>query len=84
MKYRGLVHCDETSFASLSTREPDLLTNRCIDFDEELKRHRHLIEARDLNDAVQLIARAPIAQVGRVEIRPIQEHKRKPVSADPA
>lgn len=32
-----------------------------------------LIEARDLNEAVQLASRAPVLRLGCIEIRPIQE-----------
>ena len=34
----------------------------------------YLLEARDLNDAIQLAARIPSARLGCVEVRPIQEH----------
>jgi len=33
----------------------------------------YLIEARDLNDAIQVAARIPSAQWGAIEVRPIQE-----------
>src|SRR5436853_7926337 len=33
----------------------------------------YLIEARDLNDAIQIASRIPPAQVGSVEVRPIRE-----------
>ncbi len=33
----------------------------------------YLIEARDLNDAIQVAARIPSARLGSVEVRPIQE-----------
>ncbi len=32
----------------------------------------YLIEARDLNDAIQVAARIPSAKVGSIEVRPIQ------------
>ena len=35
----------------------------------------YLIEARDLNDAIQVAARIPSARVGSVEVRPIREFK---------
>lgn len=41
----------------------------------------YLIEARDLNEAIQLAAKIPPAQVGCIEvrpIRPIREHPRIP------
>jgi len=33
----------------------------------------YLIEARDLNDAIQIAARIPSARIGCIEVRPIQE-----------
>ena len=35
-----------------------------------------LIEARDLNDALQVAARIPMARRGSIEVRPIKEIKR--------
>jgi hypothetical protein len=32
-----------------------------------------LIEAKDLNEAIQVASKIPVAQVGRIEVRPIQE-----------
>ena len=34
----------------------------------------YLIEAKDLNEAIQIAARIPSAKMGSVEVRPIQEH----------
>jgi hypothetical protein len=34
----------------------------------------YLIEARDLNDALQVAAKIPSARTGSVEVRPIQEY----------
>ena len=34
----------------------------------------YLIEAKDLNDAIQIAARIPSAKLGSIEVRPIQEH----------
>jgi len=34
----------------------------------------YLINARDLNDAIQVAARIPSVRVGSIEVRPIQEH----------
>jgi hypothetical protein len=34
----------------------------------------YLVEARDLNDAIQIAARIPSARLGSIEVRPIQEH----------
>jgi hypothetical protein len=33
----------------------------------------YLIDARDLNDAIQVASKIPSARVGSVEVRPIQE-----------
>ncbi len=35
----------------------------------------YLIEARDLNEAIQVAARIPAARVGCVEVRPVRELK---------
>jgi hypothetical protein len=34
----------------------------------------YLIEARDLNEAIQVAARIPSARIGSIEVRPVQEH----------
>ena len=34
----------------------------------------YLIEAKDLNDAIQVASRIPSAKMGSIEVRPIQEH----------
>ena len=34
----------------------------------------YLIEAKDLNEAIQIAARIPSAKLGCIEVRPIQEH----------
>jgi hypothetical protein len=38
----------------------------------------YLIEARDLNEAIQLAARIPPAQVGSVEVRPVRPIRSAP------
>ncbi len=35
-----------------------------------------LIEARDLNDAIQVAAKIPLARRGRIEVRPVKELRR--------
>jgi hypothetical protein len=40
-----------------------------------------LIEARDLNEAIQLAANSPMARAGSVEVRPIMELQRAPAAA---
>ena len=34
----------------------------------------YLIEAKDLNEAIQIASRIPSAKLGSIEVRPIQEH----------
>ena len=34
----------------------------------------YLIEAADLNEAIQIAARIPSARLGSIEVRPVQEH----------
>jgi hypothetical protein len=34
----------------------------------------YLIEAKDLNEAIQVAARIPSAKLGSIEVRPVQEH----------
>jgi hypothetical protein len=34
----------------------------------------YLIEARDLNEAIQVASRIPSARLGSIEVRPIREH----------
>ena len=33
----------------------------------------HLIEARDLNDAIRIAAKMPRARLGRIDVRPLEE-----------
>jgi len=42
----------------------------------------YLIEARDLNEAIQLAAKIPPAQVGCVEVRPIRPIREQPRSGE--
>jgi hypothetical protein len=35
----------------------------------------YLIEAKDLNEAIQVASRIPSAKIGSIEVRPIQEHE---------
>ena len=34
----------------------------------------YLVEARDLNEAIQIAARIPSSKIGTIEVRPVQEH----------
>ena len=38
-----------------------------------------VIEARDLNEAIRLAARIPMARYGTIEVRPVRELQRMPV-----
>jgi hypothetical protein len=35
----------------------------------------YLIEAKDLNEAIQVASRIPSAKIGSIEVRPVQEHE---------
>ena len=35
----------------------------------------YLIEAKDLNEAIQVASRIPSVKIGSIEVRPIQEHQ---------
>ena len=41
----------------------------------------YLIEARDLNDALQVAAKIPSARTGSVEVRPVVDFSQQPVAA---
>ena len=45
----------------------------CAETKEQLGGY-YLIEAKDLNDALQVAAKIPSAKLGTVEVRPIQEY----------
>jgi len=38
----------------------------------------YLIEARDLNEAIQIASRIPPAQIGSIEVRPVRPIREKP------
>lgn len=35
----------------------------------------YLVEAKDLNEAIQIASRIPSAKTGSIEVRPVQEHE---------
>jgi len=41
----------------------------------------YLVEARDLNEAIQLASKIPPARVGSIEVRPVRPIREKPRSA---
>jgi hypothetical protein len=114
MKYVCLGYFDEARWDSLQESERAAIMDRCLDFDDELRRHGHFVggeilqgprnsatvrfrngtvtvtdgpfaetkeqiggilflEARDLNEAIQLISRHPGVRVGPFEIRPVDD-----------
>lgn len=42
----------------------------------------YMLEARDLNEAIQLAARIPPARYGSIEVRPVRELVREPADSD--
>ena len=44
----------------------------CMESKEQLGEF-YLIEARDLNDAIRVASRIPLASIGRIEVRPLRE-----------
>jgi hypothetical protein len=114
MKYVCLGYIDEALWNALSERERNAILDRCLAYDEELRRRGHhaggealqsyrnaatlrfrdgavtvtdgpfseakeqlggilFLEARDLNEAIQLISRHPGVRVGPFEIRPVAD-----------
>jgi len=59
----------------LADGKPQVLDGPFADSKEQLGGY-YLIEARDLNDAIQVAARIPSARLGSIEVRPIQEFER--------
>jgi hypothetical protein len=114
MKYVCLGYFDEARWESLPESERNAIVDRCLAYDEELRRGGHfaggellqdprnaatlryrdgaitvtdgpfaetkeqiggilLLEARDLNEAIQLVSRHPGVRVGPFEIRPVED-----------
>ena len=117
MKYLCLVHLEEARMAAVTGRELAELDNESLDFDDEMRRRGHfieaqalqptrtatilrvrngqvsttdgpfietkeqvggfvLIEAADLNEALQVAAQIPVARYGAIEVRPVMELER--------
>jgi hypothetical protein len=118
MKYVCLVYLDEKKLEALSEEEFDILVSDSLDYDDELRRSGHfieaqalqsvqtattvrrrngklsttdgpfaetkeqlggfiLIEATDLNSALQVASKVPVGRLGSIEVRPIQALERK-------
>jgi hypothetical protein len=83
MKYVCLIYNKETTSGEAAARGRDALTIRVRNGrlsatdgpagpDERLS-GVILIRARDLNDAIRVASRMPEAQLGSIEIRPVEE-----------
>ena len=116
-KYLCLIYFDEEDLSALSEAEYAAITDRCLDYEDELRESRQLmaaealepvqtattvrvrndrtsisdgpfmetkeqlggfsmIEARDLNEALQVASNLPQARFGSIEVRPIRELRR--------
>jgi hypothetical protein len=60
MKYLCLIYTDSGAVKSLSQNELD--GDNCF-----------VIDARDLNEAIQVASQMPMARTGCVEVRPVRE-----------
>jgi hypothetical protein len=77
MKYVCLVYLVEKDMDALSTREADACTEESLSHGtKEQPGGFILIEARDLNDAIQVPAKIPMGRRGTIEVGPIKELKR--------
>ena len=74
MKYLCLIYDDEKRMATMSKDEGDAFMGEYFAFTEGIKKSGYyLIEARDLNDALQVAAKIPSIRTGSIEVRPIEE-----------
>jgi hypothetical protein len=114
MKYLCLIYLDEKALDAVPERESQALTDRSLDYDDQLRQNGHLvaahalepvrtattlrlrdgkisvtdgpfaetkeqlggfvlIDARDLNEAIQIASKIPPGCMGAVEVRPIRE-----------
>ena len=79
MKYLCLVYGEEQALQPVSTATTVRVRNGKVSVTDgpyaetkECLAGFYMIEARDLNEAIQIAARIPPAQVGSVEVRPIR------------
>ena len=63
MKYLCLVAIDEKKLEAMSKSESEQIGGFI------------LMEAKDLNEAIQLASKIPVARMGTIEVRPIKELK---------
>ena len=64
-----------TSAATLRKDDPPLVLDGPFAETKEQLAGFYLIEARDLNEAIQVAAKIPPARVGSIEVRPVRELK---------
>lgn len=69
MKYLCLIYIEETKLDAMPKSEMDTL----MDETKEVLGGFYVIEARDLNEAIQLASKSPSLRIGSVEVRPIDE-----------
>jgi hypothetical protein len=63
MKYLCLIYTDSGAVKSLSQNELD-------------GGNSFVIDARDLNEAIQVASQMPMARTGCVEVRPVREQQK--------
>ena len=73
MKYLCLVYGEENAILSMNDRNGKVsVTDGPFAETKEHLAGFYLIEARDLNEAIQVAAKIPPASVGSIEVRPIR------------
>jgi hypothetical protein len=72
MKYLCLIYDEEKKLQGMSKDESDAFIGEYFAFTEDIKKSGYyMIEARDLNDAIQVAAKIPSVKIGSVEVRPV-------------
>jgi hypothetical protein len=70
MKYLCLIYDEEKKLNSMSKEEGEAMLGEFAETQEQLGGY-YLIEAKDLNDAIQVAAKIPSSRIGSIEVRPI-------------
>jgi hypothetical protein len=72
MKYLCLIYDEEKKPQGRSRDESDAFMGEYFAFTEDIERSGYdMIEARDLNDAIQVASKIPSVKIGSVEVRPV-------------
>jgi hypothetical protein len=87
MKYLCLIYENERAWATMPKDEGDRILGEYSAFTNDIQKSGqmlagnglqlggfYLIEAKDLNEAIQVAARIPAARTGSIEVRPIQTY----------